>query len=277
VRHPQHDFVVQASVQSIRAARTSAAFLLLGLVLSRPAQSEPNSAKQPSAREQAAAEYDRGVVAYDRGDYLVAAEAFLAADALVASNDALANAIAAARHTHDKHLLEEAGTRGLARAPTAPELGEPARTALLEAKALPDTTDAAAPSRAAAGTPVVVAPVPASAAPLSAPPTVERASSHGWSPAVFYAGTGVTLVLTGLTVWSGIDTLDAKAKLPGPPGANDRVMARAHRTDALLAATFVAAGATAYIGLRLVDWNTHTEVATSLGPGAATLTLRGVF
>ena len=67
------------------------------------------------------------------------------------------------------------------------------------------------------------------------PPESEE-SPRTWSPVVFYTGVGVTAVLTSLTVWSGIDTLNAKAQLPGTQADNDRVMAKANRTDAFLAA-----------------------------------------
>jgi len=108
-----------------------------------------------------------------------------------------------------------------------------------------------------------------------------RSDAHetprSWSPAIFYAGVGATLVLTGVMVWSGVDTLDAKARLPGTASDNKDVMARAHRTDALLAATLVTAGATAYVGLRLVAWSPRTEVKASLSPQSAAIALRGAF
>jgi hypothetical protein len=41
-------------------------------------------------------------------------------------------------------------------------------------------------------------------------------------------------------------------------------MWRAHRTDALLAATLVAAGATAYVGIWQVDWKSKPDVKVAL-------------
>jgi hypothetical protein len=273
----QHDSRVQASMQRTGPRLTGAAFLLIAVALSPSARSEPTSADRPNARERAATEYDRGVHAYDRGDYPVAAEAFLAADTLVPNDDALANAIAAARRAHDKRLLEETGTRGLLREHAAPELGELARAALVEAASIPDSFQAAASTRSAPTPAATATPTLPTKAPAPPPVTTERDRSHGWSPAVFYAGAGVTLVLTSVIVWSGIDTLHAYHRLPGTQQDNDEVKAREHRTDALLAATLVAAGATAFIGLRLVAWSPRTELATSVSPRAAALTLRGVF
>jgi hypothetical protein len=127
-----------------------------------------------------------------------------------------------------------------------------------------------------------VTPVPAqpSRAPLAtAPPAPPDAQTtpRSWSPASFYAGAGATLVLTGVMVWSGVDTLEAKGRLPGTARDNHDVMARAHRTDALLAATLVTAGATAFVGLRLVAWSPRTEVKASVSPRSAALSLRGAF
>ena len=257
-------------------AHIAATLLLLAFAWTRPCRSETPTADKAVMRESAAASYDRGVSAYDRGDYAAAARAFLDADALLPSDDALENAIAAARSARDRALLEEAGTRAARRESEAPELARLGRGALAEASTLEDTTARTQPAQPPATT---AASVP-SATPTSAPPssrTESKDTPRTWSPAVFYAGVGATVVLTAFTVWSGVDTLDAKARLPGPPGANDHVMARAHRTDALLAATLVTAGATAYVGLRLVAWNSRTEVKANVSPQTVALTLRGVF
>jgi hypothetical protein len=96
------------------------------------------------------------------------------------------------------------------------------------------------------------------------------------SPAVFYVGTGITLALAGATAWSGIDTLNARARLPGTQSDNDAVMARAHRTDALLIGTLAVGAATATVGLVWTDWDqTGSEVALrgALGERGAELLL----
>lgn len=90
--------------------------------------------------------------------------------------------------------------------------------------------------------------------------------SSGWSPTVFYVGAGLTAVLGGVTVWSGIDTVNN-------PGA-DRVkqecgermqredcdlyqegLSKQRRTNVLIGVTAGAFVTTAVIGLFLTDWS----------------------
>jgi hypothetical protein len=97
------------------------------------------------------------------------------------------------------------------------------------------------------------------------------------SPPVVYVGAGITLALAAATAWSGIDTLKAKNRLPGTQSDNDDVMARAHRTDALLIGTVLAGVATTTVGLVWTDWDgAGSEVALrgSLGERGALLTVR---
>ena len=97
--------------------------------------------------------------------------------------------------------------------------------------------------------------------PVEAPPPAEDKKWAGLPPAVFYASAGVTAVLVGVTVWSGLDTVNN-------PGA-DRVKAecanedcalyrdgldRQHRTNALLGVTIGVGAATALLGVFATDW-----------------------
>lgn len=262
-------------------AHTAATLLTLtGLVWPAPCRAQTSASADTATRQRAAAAYDRGVTAYDAHDYAAAARAFLDADALVPNDDALTNAVAAAREARERALLQAAGSRAAQRE-HAPALIELGRAALAEAEALPSATDAA-PAAASAPTPQTLPQTPPATASVVAQPAPtnadRRPDDRTWSPAVFYAGAGATLVLTGLTVWSGIDALNAKAERAGrSEHDNEAVMARAHRTDALLAATLVTAGASAYIGLRLVGWHARTELKATLLPRTAAVTLRGVF
>lgn len=277
--HWPHHCVVLSSRRTTRAHTPAAALLLLAFVWASPCHSEPSGPSDAGTRERAASTYDRGVSAYDRGDYAASARAFLDADALVPNDDALANAIAAARRAKDRALLEEAGTRATQRK-NAPELARLGGEAVTEARTLPS-----APPASPATTPTGTSTAPLALTPTSPAPLHATAPARGdahetartWSPAIFYAGVGVTAVLTGVMVWSGVDALDAKSRLPGTTRENHDVMARAHRTDALLAATLVTAGATAYIGLRLVAWNPRTELKACVSPGTAAISLRGAF
>jgi hypothetical protein len=87
--------------------------------------------------------------------------------------------------------------------------------------------------------------------------------SGGWSPVVFFAFAGVTAVLGGVTVWSGIDTVNN-------PGA-DRVkeecgnegeacdlyqdgLSRQRRTNVLIGVTAGVGVATILVGVLATDW-----------------------
>jgi hypothetical protein len=83
-------------------------------------------------------------------------------------------------------------------------------------------------------------------------------------PAVFYAGVGVTGVLAAVMTWSGLDTLHEAHIDPTAPEYNpDAVLSKIHRTDMLIAATAVVAGATAFAGILLVDWGSPKRTASS--------------
>ncbi|MDF3070872.1 MAG: uncharacterized protein K0R38_6473 [Polyangiaceae bacterium] len=101
-----------------------------------------------------------------------------------------------------------------------------------------------------------------------------RKTSAGWSPTVFFVSAGVTAVLGGVTVWSGIDTINN-------PGA-DRVrqecgermqredcdlyqegLSKQRRTNVLIGVTAGAAAITGLIGLVLTDWSAKSETSSA--------------
>src|SRR5262252_6073533 len=90
-----------------------------------------------------------------------------------------------------------------------------------------------APPPAPASTPPPAAPpAPPPAAPPAPPPAP---TPQGLPSGVFFAGLGVTAVLGGVTIWSGVDAIRAKDALHEPMKADeDDVRARARRTDYLL-------------------------------------------
>jgi hypothetical protein len=91
---------------------------------------------------------------------------------------------------------------------------------------------------------------------------VER--PKGWSPAVFFTGVGLTAVLGGLTVWSGIDTVnnpgtdkvkrDCQGQGTDCPTYQDG-LDKQRRTNILGAATGVVGVATIVVGLLATDWS----------------------
>jgi hypothetical protein len=208
------------------------------------------------------------VGAFERGDYALATQRFLEADAIVPSSDALSNALSAAERAHDSALLERAAARAIARESREPELARTARRLLAESKAATATQPGApAPTSGELATSGATATQPqpesAPADNRAAAPVEDKAhpaeGERAWSPAVFYAGAAGTAVLLGVTIWSGLDALSARDRLPGTNEDNDSVRARAHRTDAFLAGTIVLAAATTYVGLARVKWGAKSE------------------
>jgi hypothetical protein len=235
-----------------------AVFALVFALTAPDARADPATRSAADARADAAAAFDRGVHAYDRQAYVVAARSFLEADTLAPSSDAITNAFAAAQHAGDRALLEQVRERALERDPPEPALAERIRALLAESPAptareqAPVAANAPVPPAAPASEKEPVS--PRTSGPRGVPREEGHRSGGTWSPAVFYAGLGATALLAGATVWSGLDTEAARDRLPGTRRDNDGVVARAHRTDALLADTLVLAGATAYVGLKLVAW-----------------------
>lgn len=104
---------------------------------------------------------------------------------------------------------------------------------------------AAAPRAAPSPTPGPPAPAP------STPPT-----RRGLSPAVALVGAGATLVVTGLAVWSGLDTLAGVDEYEANPTQQglDEGRGRELRTNLLMAGAGVLAAATLAIAWFLTDW-----------------------
>ena len=112
--------------------------------------------------------------------------------------------------------------------------------------------------------------------------TAKPTPHSGLSPIWFYVGAGVTAVLGGATIWSGLDTQQAfddyERDLPNLNQAEaDQRVADGHsketRTNLLLGATAVAAAGTAALGLFVVDWG-PTEATVALSPRGAWLSGR---
>ncbi len=97
---------------------------------------------------------------------------------------------------------------------------------------------------------------PEQAPPESAQLDSKSVSSGGWSPAVFWVGTGLTVVAGGLLTWSSLDTLEARDAYEEEPtrdGYDDGVKLE-QRTNILAGATAGLGVATILIGLFATDW-----------------------
>jgi hypothetical protein len=130
---------------------------------------------------------------------------------------------------------------------------------------------------------VVVVPPEAGPPPVKPAPPVSPAAAapnRPLPPGWFYAAAGGTVVLTGLTVWSGLDTRSAlsdyERDLPHLTQAQaDQRVSDGHgrelRTNLLLAGSLVAGAGTAVLGLWLVDFGATGRAAVGLGPGRVAL------
>lgn len=124
---------------------------------------------------------------------------------------------------------------------------------------------------------------PAVLAPKEPPPAPPAAHpAHGWSPIIVYFGGALTLALAGITVWSGIDTLQQKDAFDRSPTQNNLDVGRQKesRTNVLIAATSGVAALTALTAFVLVDWHgagSHEGASVQLGAGPGSLVLRGGF
>src|SRR5262249_46138613 len=111
--------------------------------------------------------------------------------------------------------------------------------------------------------------------PPSPPPARDTAPapSSGWSPWVVAAGSGITLVLTGLTIWSGVETVNSAHAFDGAPSqaALDSGRAQQTRTNVLLASAIGVGVLTGVAGVWLVDWKGRNSgrVGFGLAPGGA--------
>jgi len=117
-------------------------------------------------------------------------------------------------------------------------------------------------------------PAPAPVAPSPAErDTGANKKSSGWSPTVFYLGAGATVVLGGITVWSGIDTVNNpgrdKVKAACSAGAADcqslydQGHSKQTRTNVLIGVTSAVGVATILVGVLATDWGGHKRDSAS--------------
>jgi hypothetical protein len=153
------------------------------------------------------------------------------------------------------------------------------------------STASASPSAAPSG---AAAPASAAAPSGAAPTTTDdakeeqpKSSSRTWSPVFVYFGGAVTLALGGITIWSGLDTLQQKDAFDkNPTQANlDSGRTKELRTNVLIGATAAVGVVTAVTALFLIDWkgNRNREnkpdasPSVQVGAGLGSLLVRGEF
>jgi hypothetical protein len=278
-------------------------------LLAAPAAAEPTAAD----RQRAASAFDAALIKFNNAEFAEAARGFFEADRLAPNLTAITNAITAARRASDHLLVARAAERAIARG----EAVVAAREALAEAATrlarLELSCDAApcaidldgAPveggSYVLPGTHLVAARGPGGAVaeerviamagatyrlalhPVAGPAPrpvepIEPARS-GLPRAVFFTGLGASALLVGITAWSGADALSSKHALPAAPtqAQEDAVLARARRTDFLLAGAAVAAVVTTVIGARFTSWGGRVSAGVAPVAGGAALIAGGRF
>jgi tetratricopeptide (TPR) repeat protein len=128
-------------------------------------------------------------------------------------------------------------------------------------------------------------PVASSAAkPIPTPPTSsDKPSSGKLPPTVVYVGGAVTVVLAGVMVWSGLNTLSQKDAFDSAPTqANlDDGHSRQTRTNILLGVTAGVAVLTTVAAVWLVDWKGKSDdkgpASVKVGVAGESLVVRGSF
>lgn len=107
--------------------------------------------------------------------------------------------------------------------------------------------------------------------------------SGGWPPTIFFVGAGLTAVAGGITIWSGIDTVnnpgaDKVKEECGEQGESCALyqegLSKQRRTNMLIAVTAGVGVATILVGVLATDWSggksaAPAEAAKRLRPGVA--------
>jgi len=100
--------------------------------------------------------------------------------------------------------------------------------------------------------------------PINDQPVVDGGKSSGWSPTVFFVGAGLTAVLGGVTVWSGLDTVNnpGTERVKNECGTQGESCAlyqeglsKQRRTNVLIGVTGVVGIATVLVGVLATDWS----------------------
>jgi tetratricopeptide (TPR) repeat protein len=137
----------------------------------------------------------------------------------------------------------------------------------------------------ASGAKVIVRLVPQSESPPASPrdevavvkpDRTTPAKSQGVGPGIVYIGAGVTAVLAGISIGSGLDTSSKRRQFDSSPSAQlyDDGVAAQQRTNILVGVTAAAGVATALVGLFVVRWSSPKEPHVSLTPGGASFSTR---
>lgn len=121
------------------------------------------------------------------------------------------------------------------------------------------------------------------AAPKAALPPPPPPARAKLAPVWFYASAGATVVLTGFTIWSGLDTKSALSDYErdlrqlNQAEADARVSnghSRELRTNLLLTGSLLCGAGSAVLGIWFVDFGGHSRATVGIAPHAVTLSGR---
>ncbi len=227
----------EALSSAIAAARSANDHLLVVEVAERAMARESSDPKLAGAARAALAE----------------AEAHLARVELQCQPAPCSLAIEGAPAEAGRHYLLP-GTHLFAATYAAPN--EPVeQRASLEAGSLYDISLRARPAPTE-GRPAELHTLPSHAVQAQAPSARGDLDRKPLKPWTLYLGAGVTVALGGITIWSGLDALSRVDHYKGTRTIDDRSRATQsiRRTDWLLVGTALAAGASAFAAVRLVDF-----------------------
>ena len=106
----------------------------------------------------------------------------------------------------------------------------------------------------------------------------EREKRHGWSPAVVAVGGGLTAVVGGLAVLSGLDVVNQKTAFDKDPTQSnlDTGKSKQQRTNILLGVTAGLGVLTGVAAIWLVDWRSGDRTV-QVGTGFGDVRFRGTF
>jgi hypothetical protein len=190
--------------------------------------------------------------------------------------------------TPGEHVVEGKTSDGTAvRQSSVVQAGDVMSVALVP-PAAGSAAASASPSPAPAAAPTAAPPANAPTATDDAQPEQPHSSSsRHWSPVFVYFGGAVTLALGGITIWSGLDTLQQKDTFDkNPTQANlDSGKTKQVRTNVLIGATAAVGVVTAVTALFLIDWKgsgSHenkpdASPSVQVGAGLGSLFVRGEF
>lgn len=157
------------------------------------------------------------------------------------------------------HVVEVAAAATVDFVPPAPPRPEPPKPAPAGQPAPPPTP------------PFVPAPQQHDRTVVRPPPAEE---DRGISPAWFVVGAVATAALAGVTIWSGVDTLDKHdAFVAGDDSQKGPGQDAQLRTNLLLGGTLLSAAGTGITAI-FVDWGTSDRAAAAPFPRAVALRLR---